>query len=115
MGIFQRRLRLAVAQQPGDGEDILAPPESEARMRVPQVVEAQVVQVRFRANLVPEAIQPACGSRSAALRSSEDLAALARERIENVAGGFGQPHGSRPGSSNRGERDGLRDSRTIAG
>ena len=77
------------------GKHGLAPPERQAHMRMTQIAKAQIVQPGFPANPVPKGVQPACASRTVPMHIGKDPAVLAVEAVENVAGGFREPHGSR--------------------
>ena len=45
MGVFEGRLRASVAEQPPDREHGLAPPERDAGVGMPQIVQPQIAQI----------------------------------------------------------------------
>ena len=58
MGVFERGFRIAVPEQPTDGEYGLALPQGDAGMGMAKIVKTDVVEVRLGADRKPERAQP---------------------------------------------------------
>ena len=72
MGVFEGRLRGAMSEQPGDGEDGLALPQGEAGGRVAEIVKTDVGEVRLGADPAPERVEPSAGQRPTLSRRRKD-------------------------------------------
>ena len=97
MSVFEGRLRGAMSEQPGDGEDGFALPQGEAGMRVAEIVKTDVGEFRLGADPAPERVEPSAGPRPTLPRRREDPAAPPLEPVQDVPGRLRQPDGPGPG------------------
>ena len=96
-GVFEGRLRAGVTEQPADGEHGLALSQSDAGVRMAEVVETNIPKIRLGAEPSPEVVQPDVRRRASRPARGKHPAAVPFQPIEHPAGGLGQPDGSRPG------------------
>ena len=94
VGVFERGFRIAVTEQPGDGEDGLALPQGDAGMRVAEIVKANAAQPGFGADLVPKTLQPTLVPRPSAARCREHPLSASVQPVENAPGRLRQPDGA---------------------
>ena len=85
-----------MTEQLGDGQHGLALPQSDAGMRVAEVVKANAAQPGFGTNRIPEPFDPAFVPRPLAARRREHPPSGSVQPVENVPGGLRQPDGAGP-------------------
>ena len=96
VGVFERRLRVVVTQQPGRGRDGFAPHDGDAGICVSKIVKPDIANVRFLPDPPPERLEHRQGERPPPLLGREDPSALAREPLQDGPCGRRQP--DRPGA-----------------
>ena len=94
MGVFEGRFRIAVPEQPCDGEDGFALPQGDAGVGVAKIVKPNVAQVRLGADPRPEMVQPASTPRCSRPGRREDPSVDPLEPVEDVPCRTGKPDGS---------------------
>ena len=92
MRVFEGCLRIGVTEHPADGEHRLALAQGEAGMRVPEVVKPDVGDIRFRADHVPDTVEPRGAPRPPRARAREDPCARPVQRVQNPPRRGRQPH-----------------------
>ena len=93
MGVFQRRLRIVVTEQPRRRRDGLALHDGDAVVAVPAVVKPDVGNLRLFPDPAPEPLEDDRRHRPARLRRGKDPSVLPGEPVQDGAGERGQPHG----------------------
>ena len=96
MDVLEGRFRIAVTEQAADGQDGLAGLQSQTRIGMTKVVEANVPQPGFVAQPLPQMVQ-ALRRRAGSVPCRKDPGARSGQPVQNRAGGGGQPDRSRSG------------------
>ena len=94
MGVFERGFRIAVPEQPADGEYGLALPQGDAGMGMTKIVKTDVAQLRFGADRRPERVQPTSTRRPSGPGRREDPPAGSLDPVEDLPCRTGKPDGS---------------------
>ena len=84
MDVFERGFRIAVPEQPADGEYGLALPQGDARMGMAKIVKTDVVEVRLGADRRPERVQPTATRRPSGPGRREDPPAGSLDPVEDL-------------------------------
>ena len=95
--VLEGSLRIAVPEQPADGEYALALPQGKRGIGVLEIMKAYIRQAYLDTHVLPEAVEPMNASRLATPSGRKHPDAGTGNVRENLAGGPGQPHGSRSG------------------
>ena len=96
MRVFERGFRVAVPEQPADGEDSFALPQGYAGMGMTKIVKTNVAQVRLGPDAGPEMVEPSSTLRPSGPGRREDPAAGPFDAVEDVPCRAGEPDGSGP-------------------
>ena len=96
MGVLERRLRIAVPEQPADRQHRLALRHGDAGVRVTQIVKADIAQVRFRSHAIPELVDPRRSQMAIRPRRGENPHRPAGQAVEDRARGGREPDHARP-------------------
>ena len=112
VGVLERGFGTAVTEQFGDGQHGLALPQSDAGMRVAEVVEAHAAQPGFGTNRVPEPFEPALVPRPFAARRREHPLSGPVQPVEKCSGRAATARRCGAQSCCRGGRGDPRGSRT---
>ena len=93
--VFQRGRRIAVPEQPADGQHRLALRQGHAGVGVSAIVKADVAQIRLRPHASPSAVERPHTQAAAGLRRGEDPDCAAGHAVENLTCGRREPDRAR--------------------
>ncbi len=85
-----------MSEKPTDGQHRLALRERHARVRMPEVVKADITQIGFRPNAIPDQGESRCGKKAVRYRRGEYPGCPARQGVEDVARSRREPDRARP-------------------